>query len=103
MRDEITRQRLSNNECMIINIDHSSNQGTHWTCLFIDSGKCYYFDSYGFEPPLEVKQYCNEPRHYSTFVIQKMNQVICGHYCIYVLHRLNNGADFYEICFSLLK
>jgi len=26
-----------------------------------------------------------------------MNEVICGHYCTYVLHRMSNGDDFYDI------
>ena len=34
MRDELKSKKASNNECMVINIDHSSNEGTHWTCLF---------------------------------------------------------------------
>ena len=51
MWDEIKNRRLTSNECMIINTDHSSNEGTQWTCLNIDKGKRYYFDSsYGFEP-----------------------------------------------------
>jgi hypothetical protein len=71
--------------------------------LFIKNGESYYFDSFGFQPPLEVINYCEEPRYFCSFPIQKMNEVICGHYCLYVLHRLNNGEDFYEICFSLVK
>jgi len=27
---------------------------------------------------------------------QKMNEVICGHYYIHVLHRLSDGDDFYD-------
>src|SRR5580698_3063089 len=103
MRDELKNNScISRNECMIINIDHSSNEGTHWTCLFIQNGISFYFDSYGFEPTLEVVEYCKEPedstsstRHYSSYPIQKMNEVICGHYCIYVLHRLSKGDKFY--------
>src|SRR5437899_11114149 len=34
------------NECFILNLDHSSNTGTHWTCIFIETGMCYYFDSF---------------------------------------------------------
>ena len=103
MRDEMTHRHSTKNECMVINTDHSSNGGTHWTCLYIDEGKSYYFDSYGFEPTLEVKWYCKEPRVYNSFPIQKMNQVICGHYCIYVLYRLSNGEVFYDILNELYR
>jgi len=66
-------------------------------------GKSYYFDSYGFGPTLEVQEYCKEPRVYSSLQIQKMNQVICGHYCIYVLYRLSNGQEFYDILDELRR
>jgi hypothetical protein len=88
---------------MIIKTDHSSNGGTHWTSLCQKNGESFYFDPFGFSLPLEVKNYCEEPRYYSSFPIQKMNEIICGHYSVYVLYRLNNGDDFYDICFSLLK
>ena len=39
MRDEIKNRPRTNNECMVINTDHSSNEGTHWTCLYIDKVK----------------------------------------------------------------
>ena len=103
MRDELNTNQKTTNECMVINTDHSSNSGTHWTCLFKKNGESFYFDPYGFPPPLEVISYCEEPRYFSSFPIQKMNEIICGHYCIYVLHRLNTGDDFYDICFSLIK
>lgn len=101
MRDELNKKK--DNECMVINTDHSSNEGTHWTCLFIKKGASYYFDPYGFPPSKEVINYCDEPRYYSSFAIQKMNEVICGHYCIYVLYRLSNGDNFYDVCFELYR
>jgi len=88
---------------MVMNTDRSSNEGTHWTCLFIKNGVSFYFDSYGFEPPLEIVEYCKKPRCYSSFSIQKMNELICGHYCIYVLYRLSNGDDFYKVCDELYR
>jgi len=104
MRDEINKyNKVTPNECLVMNIDHSSNNGTHWTCLFVKNKVSYYFDSYGFPPPLEVEKYCKEPRFYNSFSIQKPNEVICGHYCSYVLHKLSNGYDFYEVLDELYK
>ena len=107
MRDELKDKKAQTDECMVINIDHSSNEGTHWTCLFIKNKVGFYFDSYGFEPTLEVIEYCNaatlSTRYYSSYPIQKMNEVICGHYCIYVLYRLSNGDDFDGICDELYR
>ena len=104
MRDEL----VSNNggdECFILNLDESSNSGTHWTCLYKKDKACYYFDSYGFSPPKEIYQYCCEftDRYYNTFRIQTPDQVICGHYCIYVLYKLRNVLKFYDILDELYR
>ena len=105
MRDEFKNHIPKNNECLILNIDVSSNDGTHWTCLFIKSNACYYFDSYGFPPPKEVAKYLEQftKRYWSTFRIQKPDQVICGHFCIYMLYRLNNGFTFYNVLDELYR
>ena len=105
MRDELNKNRISTeNECLVLNTDNSENSGTHWTCLFIKKNKLYYFDSFGFEPPLEVRKYykCKE-RYYNSFKIQQNNEEICGHYCIYVLYKLSNGFDFCEILDELVR
>jgi len=104
MRDELNKNRTSTeNECLILNIDHSNNNGTHWTCLFIRNGLSYHFDSFGFAPPVEVLKYCKGERYYNSFRIQQLNEVICGHYCIYVLYKLSNGYDFYDILDELVR
>ena len=105
MRDELNKNRKStDNECLVLNIDHSNNDGTHWTCLFIKNNILYYFDSYGFAPPLEVLDYCkSKNRFYNSFKIQQYNEVLCGHYCIYVLYRLSNGCNFYDILDELVR
>ena len=106
MRDELVEFTLTPNECFILNLDHSSNRGTHWTCVFVECGACYYFDSFGFPPPIEVEKYLKGvagERYYNSFEIQKGNQVICGHFCIYMLMKLNEGFDFYDVLDELYK
>jgi len=105
MRDELNRaSKCTDNECLVLNIDHSDNDGTHWTCLFIKNGELYYFDSFGFTPPLEVLDYYQcKNRWYNSFKIQQYNEVICGHYCIYVLYRLSNGFSFDDILDELVR
>ena len=78
--------------------------GTHWTCLFIKNGELYYFHSFGFDPPLEdFDYYQSKNRLYNTFKIQQYDEVICGHYCIYVLYRLSNGFSFDDILDELVR
>lgn len=104
MRDEL-KGNAKNNECLILNLDHSDNIGTHWVSLFMKNGICYYFDSFGFSPPLEVIKYLNNisERYYNSFKIQNIDEVICGHLCIYVLYRLSFGDNFYDILDELYK
>ena len=104
MRDELNKNREStDDECLILNIDHSKNRGTHWTCLFIKNGVSYYFDSYGFAPPLEILDYCKGERYYNSFRIQKEYEIICGQYSLYVLLKLSNGFNFYDILDELVR
>ena len=87
----------SENECFIHNIDHSKSNGMHWTCSFPKNRESYYFDPFGIQPPLEILNYCKEPIMFSFFKIQKPNEVICVHYCIYVLHSQSNGDKFDDV------
>lgn len=105
MRDELKRNKKCDSECMIINIDHSNNNGTHWTCLYKENGSSFYFDSFGLPPTLEVKDYLSNEkyRYYNSFEIQKFSEVICGHYCIYVLYKLSNGMLFENILDELYR
>ena len=70
MRDELNGKASNNTEqssgkppvyeSLILNMDDSDGQGTHWVSLYIIGNSCYYFDSFGFEPPIEVGRYCSE-------------------------------------------
>jgi hypothetical protein len=98
MRDELKELKSCRNECLILNHDHSSNEGTHWTCLFIKNGVVFYFDSFGNDPPLEVIDYSKGLERYcSTFKIQKYGEVICGHYSVFMLYRFSIGYSFFDV------
>ena len=54
MRDELSATDCkTNSECMIINFDHSSNDGTHWRCLFKKNNNIIYFDSFGLKQDVQ--------------------------------------------------
>src|SRR3989441_12527301 len=105
MRNELPNDKISYNECFILNLDDKDGNGTHWMCIFIKNGVCYYFDSFGLPHPIEVNEYFRKfnKRYYNSFEIQKGNQVICGHFCIYMLIKLNRNIEFYEILDELYK
>lgn len=58
---------------VIFNLDPHTKSGSHWTALFVDmeSGGVYYFDSYGIEPPKEVKKLMNKIRLQGNEMIMK--------------------------------
>ena len=106
MRDELKEryQARTKNECFVLNHDLSCNNGTHWTCLFVKNGVAFYFDSFGLDPPLEILDYCKGLERYcSTSKIQKYDEVICGHYSIFVLYSLSKGISFFDVLDELYR
>ena len=122
MRDEIGNldAASNNDECFIMNLDNSDSSGTHWVAVNIAGatgasgagsagasgagGTTYYFDSFGFPPTQEIKEYCKEPRYYNSFVFQKPNEVICGHLCVYFLYRMRKcNKDFNTVLDEVYK
>ncbi|CAF3368036.1 unnamed protein product [Rotaria socialis] len=74
MRD-VLPQYSKNIECGILNLDSINGSGTHWTCWIKQSENlCYYFDSFGVNPPIEFKNYVKCDILYSTYQIQKMEE-----------------------------
>ena len=119
MRDSLPDRRshvaqTGDLESGIMNLDVSSGSGTHWTCWFKHpkgaKGRkhpkpvCYYFDSFGLSPPVEFENYMNCDIYHSTYQIQKLGDVICGHLCIVVLYMLTVcNIPFHKILLLLIK
>jgi hypothetical protein len=91
MRDEITK-KLKDVGFYIINLDTSNHDGTHWTACFCHPLKSFYFDSYGFLPPLELEQKI-KPYTYNDKDIQDWNSEACGWFCIAFIKFLCDKND----------
>jgi hypothetical protein len=105
MRDTLPKNSIINkeNECGIMNLDSVKGSGTHWTCWVKNNNLCYYFDSFGVHPPLEFENYIKCDLIYSTYQIQKFDDVICGHLCLIILYGLTIlKINFHSILFFLL-
>ena len=107
-RLDIKEMRASGKQAIgiVFNLDPHDRPGSHWICAYIDLVKnaAYYYDSYGYEPPAEVKRllrrcwsqgikqiYWNDIRH-------QRKETECGTYCMYVIILLLKGRPFGEIC-----
>jgi len=71
---------------IIVNTDTSTQPGSHWVAIFINSkGHGYYFDSFGL-PPLQtaIKHFlnknCIKGWCYNTFTLQDVTSDTCGIY-----------------------
>lgn len=68
--------------------DGQSN-GTHWTLvLYLPDKSCYYFDSFGFPPPLELTR-GNIKCVYNTAEYQPLGSDLCGYYVLYVMAHMS--------------
>jgi len=102
MRHELTF-RPKQNECGILNLDTSKNEGTHWVCWYKNGKDKIYLDSFGVQPPLELIKYLSSPILYNTYQIQQYNDSNCGEWCLYVLNELNKVGDFFDIILNIVN
>jgi hypothetical protein len=67
---------------VIFNLDPHTKSGSHWTALFVDMkrGGIYYFDSYGIEPPNEVKKLMKKIRSQGNELIYNDELILDGTY-----------------------
>lgn len=99
----------NNKQFFIINLDSMDanfSGGTHWVALYINAKKsiAYYFDSFGIQPPEEIKNIF-EIIGYNTFQVQKIKSTLCGEYCIQFLNALKHKdtLETYENFINLFE
>lgn len=96
MKDELPL-RPKRNECGILNLENSDEDGSHWVAYFKRGMDKYYFDSYGdAKPPKELINYLGSDNlYYNKDAIQFYDDPpICGHLCLLVLQTLCNGNKY---------
>ena len=87
-------QYLFNVESGIVNLNTSSQRGSHWVCYYRNKNKIIYFDSYGQITPVEIQRYLKRGSEFdrgkeviqrNTDLVQAENTSVCGHLCLFVL------------------
>lgn len=102
MRDTLP-QKIKNKECGIINLDISSNSGTHWTAYARSGLMIIYYDSYGnLKPPKELIKYFRSGGNidhiqYNYNPEQKYNTFNCGQLCLKFLYKLIFHNNFFKV------
>ena len=85
----------------ILNHDDRDGPGTHWTCWHKRGGFKVYFHLYGLPPTDQMINYLRPEIRYDTDELQRRGDVVCGHFCLYVLKLLSEGQTLEEVIFGL--
>ena len=96
LRDTLPKKSKLN-ECGILNLDSSSDDGTHWVMRFKKGKEKFYFDSYGMQPPSELTTYLKSPIFYNSERVQQNGDVFCGHLCLFVFKQLSLGNNLQTV------
>ena len=92
---------------IIYNLDPHFKDGSHWVANYIDipNHKCYYFDSYGYEPPKQIATYMKwltiqDPKMKLMYNARRFQHLgsECGMYSIYFIIRMLAGDAFRPFC-----
>ena len=93
MKDELPL-KPHKNECGILNLNNSYQNGSHWVAWFKKGNFKFYFDSYGdTNPPKELINYLGKDNiYYNEDRLQNYDDPpICGHLCLIFLKKLNKN------------
>ena len=91
----------------IYNLDPHFKDGSHWVATFIDMPmhKCYYFDSYGYEPPKQIEKFMKwlttqDPKMKLAYNARRfqLQGSECGMYSMYFIIRMLSGDAFRPFC-----
>ena len=94
--DELSKG-VNDRECGIVNLSPHEQLGTHWVCYVKNYNTLIYFDSFGQKTPLEIQQYLKTKEEFrnnvpalqgNTDIVRRVNTMICGHLCLFVLTSL---------------
>jgi hypothetical protein len=85
MKDELPTKTKEG--CYIVNMQSSSaGSGTHWVAFFFFKNICYYFDSFGASPPLEIINFIKKKKGshllFNNFIIQDLKSSNCGYFAL---------------------
>jgi hypothetical protein len=107
LRVEQALQQGTKSIGIIYNLDPHFKDGSHWVANFVDipNHKCYYFDSYGYEPPKQIAIFMKwlttqDPKMKLMYNARRfqMQGSECGMYSLYFIIRMLAGDEFRPFC-----
>lgn len=92
---------------LCVNTDKSTSKlgGVHWQSIFVQNGRCYFFDSFGRRPKGLILKFCeNFPEiYYNRITHQMPSAITCGAFSIYHIHMQSRGRTFLNIVEHFIK
>jgi activator of 2-hydroxyglutaryl-CoA dehydratase len=105
-KSNLPSQQKAKGKWFIVNLD-SGPPGTHWVLVYnCEPELCSYFDSYGVEPPTEVKKFMidtNKECEYNDLQLQALGSTQCGWWCMYVASQMEKGQSLVNIVAKAAK
>jgi hypothetical protein len=107
LRMEEALQQGTKSIGIIYNLDPHFKDGSHWVANYIDipAHKCYYFDSYGYEPPKQIATFMKwlttqDPKMKLMYNARRFQHLgsECGMYSLYFIIRMLSGDLFRPFC-----
>ena len=102
-RDQIALIDSSKNHRLgyyIVNLNDSTQPGSHWVVIHVKPNIIEYFDSFGLNAPHEVVELSERMGlnyRYNSTQYQDLNSVLCGYWCLYFVNESRKGRSYYEI------
>lgn len=92
MKDELPAKLKRGFYVVNLASEADNNGGTHWVSFYYSPKCSYYFDSYGFVPPIEVEIKI-KPYIYNDIDIQSYSSTACGFFCIAFIIYMNSQKN----------
>lgn len=73
---------------LIVNYDTHNLPGSHWMAIISRDGEGYYFDPFGYDPPLNITSWLNhhfDNWSYNKRQVQAIDSNYCGYFCLHFL------------------
>jgi hypothetical protein len=81
----------------IINLDHSSGQGTHWTAMMVLPKEVIYFDSFGQDMPEILRRKLKGKKvFYNDKHLQDIHSSACAYWCIAFFCYMNRVKKWHK-------
>lgn len=101
--DMLPTTPLKDNQSVIVNLQTSTEGGSHWVCCCRVKGRNVYFCPFGSPPDDRVVRFLGSTCIISTGKYQQLQSKQCGQFCVFFLRHLLQHKDMYRALYDDLR